>query len=432
MDWLKNNIRKLDAEALLFYACVAAFFCMPLGNAPMTVFGVGAFAIWLFSGIAFRTFGQYLRHSWFWPVLLLIVLPWLGLLYTPDISGLSLKYAKKTHYWLYGLAVAGIAFQRYPAETLIRAFLAGLLANSVTAVVQILYLVATGQTLPYDLGVGHGYSSMSAYLVLGILTASFYFKHRQGQRQRWLIGALMALYFFHLIMMQGRNGYFTFVVLSPLLVCNLIDRLNLKKIIAVYTLLAAAALASPAVRFKIDYTIKQVQSHLDASPEKAWGRDYIAKEERFWIYANAIQVFRDHPLIGVGTGGFQTVVQNRGKPDWPLLKHPHSSILQMAVSYGLIGVLALLWMFWEMIKNSWSQRHRVSGYFVWSAALVLFVSGVWNSQVLNAGTAFLFGVSAGLQEGLPRYQPSGHRRSNTLDTRSPPPENTSAKPKVPL
>jgi O-antigen ligase len=213
----------------------------------------------------------------------------------------------------------------------------------------------------------------------------------------------MGLFFVHLIMMKGRNGYFTFMVVSPLIIVHLMKQANPLKVIAIYGLIATLMALSPSVRDQVSFTITQVKSHIDAPPDAAWGKDYIATEERFWITANAIRIFKQHPVFGVGTGGFLTAVKQGGKRDWPLLKHPHNNFLYMAVSYGIIGVLTLTWLFWEIFKNSWPLRRTVTGYFIFSSTLVLFVSGLLNCQLINAGTGFLLAVTTGLQGEFPRF-----------------------------
>ena len=170
-----------------------------------------------------------------------------------------------------------------------------------------------------------------------------------------------------------------------------------------YGLIIGLAALSPAVRDQATLTVTQIKAHIKAPVEAGWGKDYIAGEERLWIFSNAFGVFKQHPVFGVGTGGFQTVVKQNSKSDWPLLRHPHNNFLYMAVSFGIVGVLALTWLFWELLKNSWPQRKTVTGYFVFSSALVIFVSGILNCQILNAGTAFLLAVTAGLQEGFPQF-----------------------------
>ncbi len=399
--WLKDKKERTDR--LLFYACLGAFFSMPLGNAPMTFFGILAASVWLFSGKAFRLRNIYVQHSWCWPVILLAILPWVGLAYSPDAAGLGLTYAKKTHYWIYGMALAAVAFDRFQSKQLVQAFLVGLSVNSIAAMIQLGAALLRGDALGNDLGLGPGYGTMSAYLVLGILITAFYFRDCKDRRQQVWLCFLLGLFFLHLIMMKGRNGYFTFIIVSPLIIIQLLKQASSIRILLAYGLIAGLMVLSPAVREQVSWTVRQINVHLNAPPENAWGKGYIESEERFWIVSNALRVFKMHPVLGVGTGGFQAAVKQNSKPGWPLLKHPHNNYLQMAVSYGLIGILALTWLFWELFKNSWPQRHTPTGFFVFSSTLVIFVSGIFNCQILNAGTAFLLAMTAGLQEGFPQF-----------------------------
>ena len=72
----------------------------------------------------------------------------------------------------------------------------------------------------------------------------------------------------------------------------------------------------------------------------------------------------------------------------------------MAVSYGIVGVGILGWLFWELFRCAWRHRRTVTGFFVLSSTLALFISGMFDTQVTNAGMAFLLSVTVGLLEGL--------------------------------
>ena len=100
----------LFADQVIYYLACAAFLSMPLGTSPPVICGALAALVWILSGKPIKMRRAYLGQSWFWPVLFLIILHWVGLLYSPDPGGLGIGFAKKTHYWLYGLAVASISF----------------------------------------------------------------------------------------------------------------------------------------------------------------------------------------------------------------------------------------------------------------------------------------------------------------------------------
>ena len=201
MDWFKN--KDLTAEAILFGILAAGFFSMPLGTAPPTGLSIAAAAVWLFSGTAFRFREIYLKQSWCRPVWALMVLPWVCLIYSPDPAGIGLEYAGKTHYWIYAMAMAAVA-ARADRERLVQAFLAGLAANAVVGGMQLagLYPPTNG----WYCGFGRGYSTLSAYLVLGMLMASYYFRTLTDRRFKAAFPLPRGVLFFPLGHIAGAHG----------------------------------------------------------------------------------------------------------------------------------------------------------------------------------------------------------------------------------
>lgn len=402
-----SRVRKITSDEWLFFAFFALFFSMPLGTSPPTICAALATLIWIFSGKITKIWDTSLKKTWFWPVLLLMILPWVGLLYTPDVGGLGIKFAKKTHYWVYCMAVASIGFGAFPPHRLIQAFLMGLTFNVLVGIAQFAGLVPVQQGLKgmYS-GLGLQYSTLSTYLVVGVLMASFYFKKAADKKSQAFFLFLALLYFFHLIILEGRAGYLSFLILCPLVVHNFLKKFSRLQISLVCIALLASMFISPVVRDRVSLSIDEVKYHLNADPEKAWGREYTANQDRFSMWYAAVRIFSEHPILGVGTGGYQTVIKEMLGPEWPLIAHPHSNILYMAVSFGVIGIFALLWFFWEIIKNSLKERHTALGFFVLSTALVIFTSGLVNTQIKDAGTLLLLAVVTGLQNGLQRFNHS--------------------------
>jgi O-antigen ligase len=252
-------------------------------------------------------------------------------------------------------------------------------------------------------GLGLGYSSLAAYLVLGILMASYYFRETKGKRTRILLGLLAAGYFFHLIILMGRTGFFTFLILSPLIVRNFFRGFSIFKISLACLLLIGIMFLSPIVRDRVSLSVTQIKHHLNAGPQSAWGREYTQHQDRFFMWRGAVQIFFENPIFGVGTGGYTKTLKERGKPEWPAIAHPHSNLFYMAVSFGLIGIFAFVWFFWEMIRNAWEERSTPVGFFVLSTALVILVSGLVNTQMMDSATALLLSLATGLQNGFPKF-----------------------------
>lgn len=390
------------ADRILFYSALLAFFSMSLGTTPMTIGGGLFLAVSIPSGKFFRGFPIHARSDWFRPVWLLFLLPWLALPYSPDPWGMGMDHARKTYYWLFGMALLGLRFDKINPERLIHAFLAGVGLNALVGVLQFMGLVpVTEDPLkgPYA-GFGLQYSTASAYLVICILMSSFFF--RKAARRKEKIGwvALSILFFLHLSLSRGRAGYVAFAMVSPLIAYNFLHRFGIAKAATLAMALMGLLFLSPVARDRAELTIEQLNHHLHEDPSKAWGRVYSDKQDRFYMWHGAVMIFLDHPLLGVGTGGYQSELKSRGNPDVPEIAHPHNDFLFMAVSYGIPGILALAWLYGIMLCNTWPRREDPLAFFVLSATLVIIASGLMNGQTQDSGMAFLLAMTVGMQAGF--------------------------------
>ena len=215
---------------------------------------------------------------------------------------------------------------------------------------------------------------------------------------------LVIVYFIHLIILESRTGYLTLVLLSPLIVRNLFRSLNLLKAFLLCLLISGTILFSPIARNRVDLAIDQLKYHLNAEPDKAWGREYTVHQDRFYFWYGAVEIFLENPILGIGTGGYPTVLKERRNPSDPVIADPHNNLLYMAVSFGIVGILVFVWFFWELLRNAVKQRDTILGYFILCTALVLFVNGLLNTTILDAGPLLLLSVAVGLQRGLSKFE----------------------------
>jgi len=396
--------KKINAEDFVFLCFVGVFLTMPVGTAPPTIFGALALVLWLFSGKVLKV-RSFFHQSWFWPVIAFIILPWMGLLYAPDSGGFTISYAKKTYYWLFCLALASLSFETLEPRKLIHAFLFGVALNACVGILQVVGVIAPKQG--WFSGLTRGYNTVSVYLILAILVCSFYYRDTEEVRKQTGLVGLMILYFFHLIFMESRTGYLTFIILFPFMLKILFRKIIVWKLAIVCMIIIGAMFLSPVVKKRVALTVSQLKYHLNAEPNKAWGKEYTVQQDRFYMWHIAVQIFLENPIIGVGTGGYSAVVKERGKADDPTIAHPHSNILYMAVSYGVIGLLAFVWFFGELFRNALRQRETALGHFILCAALVLFINGLFNTTILDAGTLLLLSPVVGLQRSLSDFREGG-------------------------
>lgn len=396
-NWLKDP-DTAASQKTLYAAAALTFFCLSLGTAPSTIAGALTAGIWLFSGIALKRRRIYTSTYW-WPVFALIVLYWVGMLYTHDTTGIGMDYAEKTYYWLFGLSVAAIPFQCFSATRLVQAFMLGLGINVFAAIAQIVFRLPD----KYDQhrGLGPDYSTLSAYLIVGIMMSAFFLNRERRVKIRIALAGLIGLYFFHFVILQSRASYVALVLLAPFIGYTFFKSKKLIKTVGLCILIPCLMLLSPIVRDRIARTVDQFNSHLNAADETAWGNRYSAQEERLYLWNGALRIIKQNPWVGVGTGGYQTAMSKiDNDANVPQMAHPHNNFLYVAVSFGLVGMAVFSWFLVVGISNGWRQRRTVEGYFVLSVFLVMVTTGIFNTQVLDVGTAFLLSLAIGLQQAF--------------------------------
>jgi O-antigen ligase len=75
--------------------------------------------------------------------------------------------------------------------------------------------------------------------------------------------------------------------------------------------------------------------------------------ERMVYAINSWEIFKDHPIIGVGTGDFKNEFANKlsiNAPYVQIVENPHNMYSLILVQFGLIGLAALLYMFYTQVK----------------------------------------------------------------------------------
>jgi O-antigen ligase len=188
----------------------------------------------------------------------------------------------------------------------------GLAVNAAVGILQLAGIIAPKQG--WFSGLARGYNTLTVYLVLAILICAFCIRDSEGWKKRFLFIALASLYFFHLIIMEGRTGYLTFILLFPFMVKTLFRRFSAWKFALVFTVIVGAMYFSPFVKKRVDVTITQLRYHMTADPDKAWGREYTENQDRFYMWVGAIEVFLENPLIGAGTGGYPSALKEIRPP----------------------------------------------------------------------------------------------------------------------
>jgi O-antigen ligase len=91
-----------------------------------------------------------------------------------------------------------------------------------------------------------------------------------------------------------------------------------------------------------------------------------ASLERLAHWQSALDVWRDHPWLGVGFGNYAAAYAQYALPKWPMpLGHAHNYYLNVAAETGLLGLVAYIclwgivfWYLWRVLRVTPDPRTR--------------------------------------------------------------------------
>jgi O-antigen ligase len=387
-------LKKINPDILLWSGYSGMFFFLPIATSPTVICGAFVLVIWIVSGRFLRDINIWRHSNIFLPVAILIILPWVGLIYTPLPTD-GFRIALKTHYWFYAMALAPILTTRRQPDLVIKMFLAGLSVNSAISIIQFAGIVPLKKGLATGLlGGSSAHITYSLLLTTGILIASFYFLRAQSKFKRFLYIILMLQYVATIGFTGGRSGYLALIILSPFAVYNIIGQRHIVKILIVSIIAVALLFSFPVVRSRFAKAIEDIELYRQGNVNTAIGL-------RFHMWGIALSEIKKNPILGVGTAGFKRSWEVHKKdPSLTFMFHPHNSFLYMLVSYGIPGLAAFCWLLFVMLKKGYKGRDSAPGFSVFVFTSVFIIGSLTDTQVLTFATAIALPLFAGMSEAI--------------------------------
>ncbi len=181
-------------------------------------------------------------------------------------------------------------------------------------------------------------------------------------RYRWpCVVLIIALAINTLFMSQGRSGYFIFVALMALLLWQTLRwRGVFYAIIGAIILVSAAYTFSSSFKGRINEIASDIKLYQQGNPYSSVGR-------RMSYSHHSLDLVKQHPIIGTGTGSFAYDYANIKPTPEILTVNPHNEYLNIGVQFGLIGIALLLFMFYV----HWSDSRKLPQDMRWLTQAVL-------------------------------------------------------------
>lgn len=233
-------------------------------------------------------------------------------------------------------------------------------------------------------------ASLTHNIVVSLGAFLFLLAARETKNMRWRIAfAVLAAVCAHnvLFIVIGRTGYVVLATLLAYFVTVTVRgwRGPVLAIAAFAALLSAAYYASPNFRDRVN----EIGSDLSRwKPEAA---DSTSVGQRIGYYRTTLQIIAEHPLTGVGTGGFARAYAEKvkGTPA-PATTNPHNDYVLIGAQVGIPGMALLI----ALYLTLWSAARHLDTPLYRDLArglvLTMAIGGLFSSAILDHTEGLLF------------------------------------------
>lgn len=229
-------------------------------------------------------------------------------------------------------------------------------------------------------------------------------RNAYSNKGKWLLIGLAAMASGNLLfMVGGRTGYLVLLALLTYLASvTLVRRLRAMgrnvswregAMVGLLMLVLAFCVyqVSPRLHERMDKMVMEFQAwQPNTHNETSTGL-------RLEFYYNSLALIKQHPMQGVGTGGFHAAyAQQVHDQDMILTGNPHNEYLLITVQIGMAGLALLLYLFYAQ----WRHAAELPSTFEQDAArglvLTIATTSLFNSPLLDHTEGLFFALASAL------------------------------------
>ena len=188
---------------------------------------------------------------------------------------------------------------------------------------------------------------------------------------------------------KGRTGQVAFFAMLFLITFQFFRRNRLKALITsqivLLTVFMLSYTYSNVFKMRLDGAINEVRT-FEMNRVSTDGNDRIT------FYLNTLEIIKEHPLLGVGTGDFTAEygkVNLIRSPDVYYTDDPHNGYLLVTAQFGVFGLAALLAIFAFQIKSAMDTDDTFK-HIKLALPIFFMVISLFGTYLLGHFTAIMF------------------------------------------
>ena len=237
-----------------------------------------------------------------------------------------------------------------------------------------------------------------AFCAFGALGAAAYFFQTRSKRLAMLMAALAAAFLANMMFVAtSRTALVCIPVLLTVFAFVHLQRRGM--LILIIVALAGVALAwstSPYLRWRASAPVSEYQQYHDANAPTSTG-------QRLEYWRKSLKFVEASPLFGHGTGSTKALFERdaigQTGASAEVIANPHNQTLNVAVQWGIFGLIALYAIWIVHLKLFWSS----SGFAAWiglAAAVENIVSSLFNSHLFDFTEGWIYVLAVGVAGGM--------------------------------
>ena len=396
-----SNFKELNYEKIYLYLTLSLAFVMPLSRAAISFFILTLVFVWLIERDFKRKFEQ-IKSS---KVLVLIGIFYLIVVVSAVLSSntdTALKFVRLYAYWIIIFVIA-TSLKREYISSVITAFLLGMLVSEIIAYGVFFDIWKFGNAtkeylspfmMHIDYSVFLAFTSM--ILFNRIISKDYSFKEK-----------LFLFLFFcsttgNLFLSVGRTGQVAFIF-AIVVMFFLYYKLHIKTIIysflSLLIIFTIALNSSDMFKKRVDLAKTDIEKIIDGDLYSSWGIRVA-----YWMVS--YEILKDNPILGVGIGDYkEAIVQTLQKEkfdsfpkkmkDFMKEYHVHNQFLMVIIQTGLIGIIIIILLFYNLLKISLHAKNEYKNIFV-LFLIIYFISCMADPLWYKQFTLVLWTLVIGL------------------------------------
>lgn len=330
-------------------------------------------------------------QQWLWPLGLLLLAGVIGIIVAPDTwSALGIFKAYLAEPAILFLVLVTTFKNQSDWLLAFKALAVSAIFLSLLALVQ----AVTGLGIPVPWDLERRVTSVFDYpnalgLFLAPIVGLTAILHSQTKEKIWLSSALLGALAIMLAETEAAYVAIPAGLLLTFLVSNTTRASKVKIVGAVAIVSLVALIGSTTIRSKLllqDYS----------------GQVRLSQWSETW------QLLQDRPIFGAGLNGYPEVFAAYHDPTlYEIFQYPHNLILNTWVELGLLGLVAMFWLGWLVLKNQQTKKDNFIVLVAFAGLSIMVIHGLVDvpffKNDLAVMTAFLLAAIAQMQNRATKW-----------------------------